>query len=224
MRQCFQMLSVGILAILSFAACSGQTVADDASPGGGTDAAADSTTVVPDGGSGPDAEVEAGADAKPPLDAAKDRHVADVVNPPLDSGPPDGVQCGAVKCKVGELCCANTDGGASLSCATTCATGGLSCDGPEDCGGNICCGLLDVSAGSPPNCPINKVSATCGTSCASQIALSCPATNTVRMCHASAECASDSSGYTKCCTFDYQGASTSICVSPLFAFAAKSCN
>jgi hypothetical protein len=212
-------VSYGVLFVAATlgAACAGTTVSIDDSDAG-LDAAiadagaSDASQVTPDA-SVADTSV---ADVFVP-----DANVSEVHTP--DVGTPDGIQCGATKCAVGQLCCPSSlNGQITLSCAASCPSGNaLECDGPEDCAGKTCCAKIKTAAGTFPNCPVSSASAKCDSSCGTSLAFSCSSENTVRLCHAKADCTEPS--YSACCTFELGGNTSTFCTSPFFVGSAKSC-
>jgi hypothetical protein len=144
---------------------------------------------------------------------------------PKDSGgtPGDGsVQCGNTSCNSPQVCCVTAgDGGASYSCAASCPDGGatITCDGPAQCGGGspYCCGTVQIGAGTPPNCPYNSVVTDCRATCNTKLTFTCPATETIRLCKATADCANDANN-PKCCSVPQSNGMT-FCVSQLVSMA-----
>ena len=149
--------------------------------------------------------------------------------PPQDSGSSSdgGVQCGNSQCALPNVCCAVlSDGGGSLSCQASCPDGGgqIQCDGPQQCTGGtpICCADLKIGPGQPPQCPFQSVTSQCTAACTTQIVFSCPGTDKVRLCHASADCASDVANPT-CCEFNGGGQKATFCASAQVAQFAAQC-
>ena len=99
-----------------------------------------------------------------------------------------------------------TDSGASDSGATS-----FECQKPSDCDAGFCCGTIIFNGGTLPNCKLEDASSACMTTCKSNVALSCKATDTVRTCAASADCADAGNGYTDCCTVPFGDASAEFC-------------
>lgn len=86
------------------------------------------------------------------------------------------------------------------------------CQKPSDCdAGQFCCGTIVFNGGSLPNCNLADASSTCTSTCKSNVAFSCTATDTVRTCVAHADCADAGSGYTDCCTVPFGDASAEFC-------------
>jgi hypothetical protein len=71
-----------------------------------------------------------GGDAAPPGDAIADVIVLTDANPAL------GVQCGAIRCLGGMVCCDGTNPKCAPSCGTDFA---IACRGSADCPGTKCC-------------------------------------------------------------------------------------
>lgn len=140
----------------------------------------------------------------------------------------EGVQCGSAVCASGEVCCGEfVDGGAVLSCAFSCGTDAgvvLECDGPEDCSGGtpVCCGDLTLGPGMPGMCPVQSVSTECTPTCTSNVPLTCNSQGTIQACHARADC-TGSGAYTECCTFAYNGQTTSFCSTQAMSMLALGC-
>ena len=151
--------------------------------------------------------------------------------PPSDSGGSSdaSVQCGATQCALPNVCCASIgDGGGSLTCQAqaSCPDGGgqIQCDGPQQCtaGAPLCCADLKIGAGQPPNCPFQSVTSQCRAQCTTQITFACPGTDKVRLCRASADCASDVQN-PKCCEFNQGGQAARFCASTQVSQFATQC-
>ncbi len=198
----------------------GVIIQDSGSP---VDAGGTPTDAGPDSGTPPDA---GRPDAGPPDAGPPDAGPPDA-GPP-DAGPPDAgkpmldagyVDCAGVACGGGNRCCLRPelDGGAAAECLSSCPVdaGVVSCDGPEDCSSgatNVCCGQLDLGAGSIPACPLTKVQTECRTSCPLVPTFSCPGPVQARLCHADPDCAGDPS-VPLCCQLRSGTAQVGVCVS-----------
>jgi hypothetical protein len=158
-------------------------------------------------------------DAAP--DAASDVAV-DATKPPLV-----GVACPTELCKGGESCCAVDDfGSLKLKCQVACDNQQvpLTCDGVEDCNnGSICCASVASGVGQAPQCPITGVNASCRPSCTTDLSQQCNRVNTVKPCHAAADCAGDSAGATNCCEFASAGTPVAFCAPAPYRAAASRC-
>lgn len=139
--------------------------------------------------------------------------------------------CPTTPCPKGDKCCANvkaTDAGAAFQCNTTCAADDtLDCTAHDDCtGGDVCCVTAVFSGtGSFPGClttNIQNVSSTCspGGSCASDLKVSCSATDTARLCNTSKDCTEK--GYTLCCELPLGSRTYAACVPPIAKTLDKS--
>ena len=98
--------------------------------------------------------------------------------------------------------------------------GGLTsfqCQKPSDCDAGFCCGTIVFNGGTLPNCTLEDASSACKTTCNSNVALSCKATDTVRTCVAHADCADAGTNYTDCCTVPFGDASAEFCWSKTYA-------
>ncbi len=87
----------------------------------------------------------------------------------------------------------------------------LGCTVPSDCPNEFCCGTIVFNGGQLPHCDLESVSSDCKSTCKSNVSLSCNATDTVRACTATADCADAGTGYTKCCTVAFSDASATFC-------------
>lgn len=182
----------------------GTTVDGTADTGGKTDSSGTDSTVGDSGTDSAKTDTGSGTDTAP-FDAA-------------------GITCGTTTCTGSQVCCVDP-AGPTFTCAASCADGGvtINCDGPEDCtGGKVCCGTVNVGAGTPPSCPISAGAASCTDSCATVIPTSCPDKGSARLCHAAADCASDSTNK-NCCTFAAGGASGTFCVADAYKLIAVDC-
>lgn len=189
---------------------------DDLSSGGTApstlvDAAAgiDGGTVVGDGGGSQDGTIGPGGDGS----------VLPVGDGGGDAG--DGgkeIGCPANPCPGTDVCCYVKEGAqdGTWKCQPTCPGGATSCVGPQQCpsGNPLCCGTVTFGGGSVPNCDINAIASTCSASCTTNLGLSCNVTNTLRLCHQNADCASDPQNK-NCCTYLGAGVSAIVCVSDL---------
>jgi hypothetical protein len=211
---------LGASAVLTGAAwlgCATNDSSGDVADAGAADVTADIALPVD---SAPPPKDTAAPDTAQPADAG-----ADVPEQPFDAS---GIVCGQVTCAPGQPCCATSaDGGAMFACGSgTCAPGTftVACDDPYDCGdaGTFCCATLATGPGQPNNCPATALNAACANACATNIALQCASVSTVRLCHAAADCASDTN-FPHCCEFS-QGASTaSFCADDLIGAFAIHC-
>jgi len=117
-------LILSVITALALAACGD----DGGTPGGGTDATTDGTTVS-DG---------AATDAPAPTDGTT------ATDAPTSGGP--GVQCNGDTCDGDQICCLTGGQGGGLTCMTaaecdTASGTSFACDGPEDCtaADTVCC-------------------------------------------------------------------------------------
>ncbi len=208
-----------ILASFSMVACS------SSSDGGATPTASASPTdsSVTDTGKAD----SSGSDSTTPTDTTGTDSAKSDTGSGTDTAPFDaaGVTCGSSTCTGSQICCVDPSG-PTFTCAASCSDGGvaINCDGPEDCtgGGKVCCGTINVGAGTPPTCPISTGSAACASTCDTKIPTSCPDKGSARLCHAAADCASDASNK-NCCTFSAGGASGTFCVGDAYKLIADSC-
>ena len=106
-----------------------------------------------------------------------------------------------------------TDGGTTKDSSTTdSGSTSFQCQKPSDCdAGSFCCGTIVFNGGTLPNCTLEDASSACKTTCNSNVALSCKATDTVRTCAAKTDCTDAGSGYTDCCTVPFGDASAEFC-------------
>ena len=65
----------------------------------------------------------------------------------------------------------------------------IGCTLPSDCPNEFCCGTIVFNGGALPHCDLKSASSDCAPTCKSNVALSCNATDTVRACAATADCA-----------------------------------
>ena len=209
---------------------SGPGSANDASVGkdsSSTDGSSYSDVVVTDASN--DAVSDAGTDAG-------DSSTADVVDAEAEFDA-SGIVCGDVHCDVGQVCCVEPVNPPIFSCASECPDGGLTigCDGPEDCSGDAdagddagdagspmyCCGSLDVPDdpdGGFPACVLAGLATTTtacsNVACNTSVAFSCNVTDTLRLCHAAADCVG-STGL-NCCDVESGGTTyATICMDNL---------
>ncbi len=91
------------------------------------------------------------------------------------------------------------------------------CTGPAACGSGApyCCADIVLGKGTVPNCPVTSVTVACKASCDGKIALSCNASDQVRLCQKSADCSDDPNGYTYCCDLTTGGVTQTTCISVL---------
>lgn len=120
----------------------------------------------------------------------------------------------------------SSSGGGSSS-GSTADDAGFACASTSDCGGGgqVCCGTIPLTGGSPPNCTSGGVTVSCtsGSSCPTTLGSSCSGQQIVRLCRQNSDCTESS--YGQCCTFPGQnGASLSFCANSLIAtFANATC-
>ncbi len=104
---------------------------------------------------------------------------------------------------------------------------GFACASPSDCGGSgqVCCGNIMLTGGSPPSCNSGGVTVMCtaGQSCPTTLGSSCTGTEVIRLCKQNTDCTEGN--YGQCCTFPgMNGQSLSFCANSLIAsFANATC-
>jgi hypothetical protein len=135
--------------------------------------------------------------------------------------------CPANPCTAGSVCCYVSQSATSgdFVCQGSCPDNRpVECVGPQQCGsGAVCCGTVRFGSGSVPNCPIDALSSQCVDKCQPNWGLSCNVTNTMRLCHEKADCASDPE-HPNCCTYNGSGVTAIVCVSDVIRdFAGLSC-
>jgi hypothetical protein len=168
---------------------------------------------------------DAAADAS--LDGPPDVGTADAHDGAAADAGLLGVRCPSAPCDNGGACCAvEGTSGPQLKCfAGGCPDAGfqIDCDGPEDCttGNPLCCGSVTVGAGQAPVCPLESVSARCRSTCTTSLAQSCPATSTVRLCHAATDCTE--SGFANCCAYTQGTVTSTFCVDDATSQFSSSC-
>jgi hypothetical protein len=121
---------------------------------------------------------------------------------------------GEAQCAHGDNCCSQGMGKATAgSCAATCTAPAYALDctgntGTNECGaGTVCCATLVIDGGVVGDCTIAELSSSCQASCADDLpGTTCgspedPLTFTLRLCTATADCASDDSR-TSCCAYE----------------------
>lgn len=200
--------SFAVLACVLFVGC-GSSGSEGATVAADTGAAGDATGDGAKTDTG--AKTDATTDTGTPVDAAGDTA---------------GVKCGDAVCGSGQVCCAATDSGGTvtLACATSCPDGGglIACDGPEDCaaGAPICCAEVNVT-GTAPACTFKSGVTECRAKCDSNIPLTCPSKATARPCHKAADC--PESGYANCCEFENGGTTATFCADDTMKLVAVGC-
>jgi len=100
-------------------------------------------------------------------------------------------------------------------CADSCATDDtIGCTEPSNCSGSTpdCCGtakLDGMDAGETfPHCYVGSLTTSCVAKCVSKIQVSCMATETLHVCAAASDCASDTANPNCCPVAGYH-----VCVS-----------
>lgn len=200
----------------------------------------DGTVVAPDSTVGPSDSTVTLPDSTtvvvPDAFAAPDSDVPGDASVPFDGPMPNGVQCDAVRCAVGELCCVSADsmGGATGVCsATSCPTSSdagpvvsIGCDGPEDCAssGNVCCVNVALGAGRFPACSVGSASSACKAqaTCPYAIPFSCNASVSSQACTTSSDC---TGAAPKCCDLGALGIDSRLCTDTTIAsFLGGACN
>jgi hypothetical protein len=204
----------------------GDSASTDTGAADAGDAASDTSltdTGVMDAGA--DGNVDSGVDTGMPdsgTDSATEASVDSGIDAAPDTGAGQGPACRAVdggiyRCNAGQHCCANAMTQAS-SCATACdadaGTYPVDCAGSTgagQCGSQLCCGTLVINGGTiPPMCTASQLTAACAPLCGGDagdnppagIGACTPATHTIRLCTAAADCAGDPNGNTRCCSFN----------------------
>lgn len=127
------------------------------------------------------------------------------------------IGCPANPCPGTDVCCYVKEGfqNGDWRCQASCPGGATNCVGPQQCAaGQLCCGTVTFGNGSIPNCDIDAIASSCTTSCTTNLGLSCNVTNTLRLCHQNADCATDPQNK-NCCTYNGSGVSAIVCVSDL---------
>ncbi len=152
---------------------------------------------------------------------------------PFDGPMPDGVQCNAVRCAVGEICCLSASAaGVTSTCAASCPSSdagpvvSVGCDGPEDCAsnGDVCCVSVALGAGTFPTCNVGNASSSCkrASACAYEFPFSCNAALTSQTCTVASDCSADAP---KCCELGDLGINSRFCTDTLVAgFLGSACN
>ncbi len=95
------------------------------------------------------------------------------------------------------------------------------CTGPDGCGpgATYCCADLTLGAGTPPNCPVTKLTVSCQATCDGKIEFTCPAVDRVRLCKKAADCVGGPGGYSNCCLLNNGMSSQTVCVTNLIKSA-----
>lgn len=96
-------------------------------------------------------------------------------------------------------------------------SGSFTCTKPSDCPNEFCCGTIIFNGGQLPNCKLADASSACSATCNSNVQLSCNATDTVRSCAQTSDCADAGSNYNKCCTVPFSDASVTFCWNSTYA-------
>jgi hypothetical protein len=124
--------------------------------------------------------------------------------------------CPAVPCTGSQVCCADLTNDTAV-CADTCAPADtIACVKPSDCPGATpdCCAtdILDgMDAGASfPHCYTQSLTTKCVASCVSAIKVSCTATETLHVCEATSDCATDTANPNCCVVAGYH-----VCVSTI---------
>jgi hypothetical protein len=184
----------------------------------------DSKTTGGDAGGGSDATGDTTVNDSPSGDA-KDTGSTNDAGVTIGDGA--AVHCPNQPCGNNLECCLVVGGDAGgLQCLSSCPDGSapIACTGPQNCTQSTpyCCDTIHVGAGNPPNCPFNSVQTSCTASCQTQLQLSCPGTETARLCQHSGDCASDPNN-PNCCQFTQNNVSATFCVDNLTKIFAVQC-
>jgi hypothetical protein len=207
------------LALSSATGCGGSsTDIPGADSGSGTDATSDTKAPTDTGKPDTIGSKDGGSDTSEP-EGGSDTSVPEGGGGGDGSGP---ANCGGSACTGTEVCCADISGpDAGIKCEATC-TNKLDCLANSDCSGGtpICCAtaVIDDPTGTLPSCiqtGAKSVTTVCSASgsCASDIKLSCNATDTLRGCAAPSDCTDPT--YKDCCQITVAGETLSGCVSDL---------
>jgi hypothetical protein len=158
-----------------------------------------------DASTGDGGGVDSGNDSTIPDTGGKD------TTPPSDTGPGDTGPGDTGPTDTGTNDTGTSDTGVSD------AGSSFACTKPSDCDASFCCGTIVFNGGTLPNCKLEDASSMCNTTCKSNVALSCTATDTVRSCVAHADCADAGNGYTDCCDVPFGDAAVEFCWSKTLA-------
>jgi hypothetical protein len=131
-----------------------------------------------------------------------------------------GVTCGTKTCMPTEQCCVTAG---MPTCAASCASDmgsiTVSCQGPSDCSGGtpVCCAHVTLS--SFPACAYDAV-VQCDATCTFTFP-ACGGSGQAEVCAKKTDCKDPMAA--NCCTFSFQGQTSSLCVSDSAKGFATSC-